>query len=146
MEYKKILITGIRGSGASYLAEHLIDAYPDLDIHGTHRGSSNRVVYYNNDKVIAHESDLNDFSSTLKTLDSVRPDAVIHLASNANVGASFRTPIPVLQNNIIGTANLLESIKLMGLKCRFLLCGSSEVYGNPKKEDCPVDELSLIHI
>ena len=40
MDYKRILITGINGSGASYLTEHIVQKYPHVDIHGTQRWSS----------------------------------------------------------------------------------------------------------
>ena len=31
---KTIVITGITGSGASYLAEHLCNSYDDIELHG----------------------------------------------------------------------------------------------------------------
>ena len=142
MDYKRILITGINGSGASYLTEHIVQKYPHVDIHGTQRWSShsNSNLSEMSNNITIHESDLNDFPSTITTIELIKPDAIVHLASKANVGISHKTPISFLTNNVIGTANLLEAIKLSCIECRFLMCGSSEVYGNPNEKDYPMHE------
>src|SRR3954467_2251841 len=104
----RILITGITGSGASYLAEHALEQ-PGSAIHGTVRWHS--ATHQDNlarvrDRVTLHECDLTDLSSVLEVIRRVRPETVFHLASHANVRASFATPLAVLSNNIMGTANL----------------------------------------
>lgn len=96
------------------------------------------------DSIYVHECDLSDFSSVLRVLQEVQPDVVFHLASHANVRAGFVTPLSVLQNNIMGTANLFEAIRLSEIKPIVQLCSTSEVYGQvdpkfvPITEDCPM--------
>ena len=51
------------------------------------------------------------FSAVFAVLKKVKPDAIFHLASHANVRASFINPLAVIQNNVMGTANLLEAIR-----------------------------------
>ena len=71
-------------------------------------------------------------------------DAVFHLAAHANVRASFTTPNTVLSNNILGTGNLFEAVRIARLDPIIQLCSTSEVYGQvapenvPIKEDCPI--------
>lgn len=143
---KKVLITGVTGSGGSYLAEHIVHNHPEVEVHGIARWHSTST--HNNlaniaDKVFVHESDLNDFSSVFSVIREVNPDAIFHLAAYANVRASFITPQTVLSNNIIGTSNLFEAIRLAQIDPVILLCSSSEVYGQvdpkniPIREDCP---------
>lgn len=148
---KRVMITGIAGSGGSYLAEYIVRHHPKVEVHGIARWHS--TSWHQNLKNIAHkitvhECDLNDLTSVLKTIKEVRPDGIFHLAAHANVRASFITPLTVLNNNIMGTANLFEAIRMAELDPIIQLCSTSEVYGRvdpknvPIKEDCPLNPVS----
>lgn len=142
-KFKKILITGIAGSGGSYLAEYVKKKYPNIKIIGIsrwHVTSTNRNLKKIINKIKMYECDLQDITSIIPILKKEKPDAIFHLAAHANVLASFKTPISVIQNNILGTANLLEAIKLTGTDPIFLMCSTSEVYGNVSKADIPITE------
>lgn len=139
---KKILITGISGSGGSYLAEYIVNNHPKVEVHGISRWHSTTVdnlskVYKS---VCVHEADLMDMGSIIDVLQKVKPDAIFHLAAHANVRASFITPIAVLNNNIIGTANLFEAIRLGGNYPTVQLCSTSEVYGQVDPKYVPITE------
>lgn len=139
---KKILITGISGSGGSYLAEYIVNNHPKVEVHGISRWHSTTVdnlskVYKS---VYVHEADLMDMGSIIDVLQKVKPDAIFHLAAHANVRTSFITPIAVLNNNIIGTANLFEAIRLGGNYPTVQLCSTSEVYGQVDPKYVPITE------
>lgn len=147
MANKKVLITGISGSGASYLTEYIIKNQPEYEIHGItrwHSTSSSRNIAEVKKRVMIHECDLNDLGSVFNILKEVDPHYIFHIASSANVKASFIYPIAIMQNNIIGTLNLFEVIKMIGLNPKILLFSTSEVYGQvdpknvPITEDCPL--------
>ena len=140
---KSALITGITGSGGSYLAEYIVQNHPQVAVHGIGRWHStstldNLSAIRSNVKI--HECDLMDFSSILSTLEQSRPDVIFHLAAHANVRASFQTPLSVLNNNIMGTANLFEAIRAAKLNPVFQLCSTSEVYGQVGPQDVPIKE------
>lgn len=143
---RRVLITGIRGSGGSYLAEYIVAKHPDVEVHGISRWHSTSTDYLSavGDRVTLHEADMMDFSSVLAVLQDSQPDAIFHLAAHANVRASFITPNTVLSNNILGTSNLFEAVRLARLDPIIQLCSSSEVYGQvdskavPIKEDAPL--------
>ena len=140
---KRILITGITGSGGSYLAEYIVQHHPDVAVHGVsrwHSTSTEDNLSSIRDSVTVHECDLLDFSSIIATLEEIRPDVIFHLAAHANVRASFQTPLSVLNNNIMGTANLFEAIRAAKLKPVFQMCSTSEVYGQVAPEDVPIRE------
>lgn len=140
---RRVLITGIGGSGGSYLAEYLVDRQPTLEIHGMarwHSVTTDRNLAQIADQVTVHECDLNDLSSVLTVLRAIRPDAVFHLASHANVRASFVTPLAVLNNNIMGTVNLFEAIRLAALDPIIQLCSTSEIYGQVDPRHVPITE------
>lgn len=149
--FKKILITGISGSGGSYLAESIIEHNPDVEVSGIRRWHSTTGkdnLENIKDRVTLYECDLNDLSSVITTLREAQPDAIFNLASHANVRACFQTPIAVMQNNIFSTVNLLEGIRLTNKNIRLVHCSTSEVYGQvgpemvPIKEDCPINPSS----
>jgi len=143
----RVLITGIAGSGASFLAEYIVQNHPKVEVHGIsrwHSTTQNKNIEIIRDKISVHEADLTDFGSVFSVLERVKPDAIFHLASYANVRASFITPYSVLSNNILGTINLFDAIRLGRLDPIIQLCSTSEVYGQvdpkyvPIKEDAPM--------
>jgi len=140
---KKILITGITGSGGSYLSEYIAENHKSVEISGIsrwHSTTSNNNISKIRNKINIYECDLNDLSSILKVIKKAKPDAIFHLAAHANVRASFDTPAAVLSNNIIGTLNLLESIRLLDYDPIIQICSTSEVYGQVSKHQIPITE------
>ena len=141
--FSRVLITGIAGSGGSYMAEHILAHHPGIEVHGFARWHSTttldnlRLV---RDRVKLHEVDLTDYGAVLRALQDCQPDAIFHLASHANVRASFTTPQAVLSNNILGTGNLLEAIRHAGLDPLVQLCSTSEVYGQVDPSEVPIKE------
>lgn len=140
---RRVLITGIAGSGGSYLAEYIVQHHPEVEVHGIsrwHSTTSNDNLSQVRERVTVHECDLLDFSSTFEVLRKVKPDAIFHLAAYANVRASFITPGAVLHNNILGTSNLFEAVRLSGQNPILQLCSTSEVYGQVGPEFIPIKE------
>jgi GDP-4-dehydro-6-deoxy-D-mannose reductase len=145
---ESVLITGVAGSGGSYLAEHLIQNYPQLEVHGIARWHSSSLAASRNkiqDRLKIHECDLCDFSSVLNVLKITKPSRIFHLASHANVRASFATPLSVIENNVMGTANLFEAIRMADINPVVQICSTSEVYGQVKSADVPIKETAPIN-
>jgi GDP-mannose 4,6-dehydratase len=141
-DIRSALITGIGGSGGSYLAEYIAEHHPQVKLHGFARwhSTTQENLAGLKGKVSVHEVDLNDFGSVIEALQAVRPDAIFHLAAHANVRASFITPQAVLSNNILGTSNLFEAVRIAKLDPLIQLCSTSEVYGQVDPKDVPIRE------
>ncbi len=138
-----VLITGIAGSGGSYLAEYIAQRHPKVKIHGIARrrkGASPENLHAIRSKVRVHDCDLNDYGRVLKVIQTVRPDTIFHLASDANVRASFDRPREVLSNNIIGTTHLFEAVRVTGIRPVIQHCSTSEVYGQVRPSEVPIKE------
>jgi len=142
----KVLITGITGFVGSHLADYLLTM--DIEVHGLTRWRSPKEnILHLIDDVTLHYGDLLDFSSLYKCINKVKPDFIFHLAAQSYVPYSFEAPITTVDTNVVGTCNLLESVKLIKDDCGYdpviHICSSSEVYGQveehnvPIKEDCP---------
>ncbi len=139
---RRVLITGIAGSGGSYLAEHIVGGHPGVEVHGLARWHSTTRdnLAAIRDRVTLHEADLMDLGAVIAALGAVRPDAVFHLAAHANVRASFTVPHGVVANNVLGTVNLFEAIRHVGLDPVIQLCSTSEVYGQVDPRHVPITE------
>lgn len=140
----KVLITGIAGSGGSYLAEYLIDNHPDIEVHGLARWHSTTNIdnlKRIRNKITVHQCDMLDLGSMIRVLRRVRPDRIFNLASHANVRVCFDDPLAVMNNNIFSMANLLEAMRFECPEALLQQCSTSEVYGNPlifpMREDHP---------
>ena len=143
---KRALITGIAGSGGSYLAEYLVNNQ-DVEVHGIsrwHSTTSNSNLKNVIDKITLHECDLNDLSATIRAIEKAKPDYIFHLAAHANVHVCFSNPIAVLQNNINNTINLFEAIRIVGVDPIIQFCGTSEVYGIVDKKNIPIKESNAL--
>ena len=139
----RALITGISGSGGSYLAEYIANNHPDVELHGISRWHSTTTpknLESIGNRATVHEGDLTEFGSILRILKAVRPDAIFHLAAHANVHVSFITPNTVLSNNIIATSNLFEAVRALDLDPVIQLCSTSEVYGQVDPSEVPIRE------
>ena len=144
-----VLITGINGSGGSYLAEHLIKKKNITKIYGTLR-SKNALKEYNLCRLIKSKKikfvkcDLNNFQQTKKLIKNVKFNYIFHLASNADVLSSFSKPREIIINNNNCTLNLLEALRLSKSKSKILICSTSEVYGNIGRKNSKINEKSFI--
>jgi len=144
----KVLITGINGSGGSYLAEHLLKKKNITKIYGTIR-NKNALKSFNlrnlikNKKINFVKCDLNNFYQTKKILKK-KYNYIFHLASNANVLKSFFYPKEIVHNNNNSTLNLLEGLRLEKSKSKIIICSTSEVYGDIGKKNKRINEESMI--
>lgn len=143
----KVLITGVTGSGGSYLAEFLAKNDLKLDIYGTtrsHNIDENKNLSRVRGGIHASVVDLSDFGQVYRYLLDVRPEIIFHIASMANVSYSFENPSGVINNNINITLVLLETIRTLkdsyGYNPIVQICSTSEVYGNPAPENIPINE------
>jgi UDP-glucose-4-epimerase GalE len=69
-----------------------------------------------------------------------RPGAVIHCAASSVVGESMVDPARYYRNNVVGTANLLETCRTFDVKV-FVYSSSCATYGEPEK--LPIAESTL---
>jgi len=129
----KVLITGITGFVAPYLAKKLLSL--GHEVYGLYRRRADgnvpkRLVEMGIlDQVKLVEGDMTDLISLLFALDRVQPDVIFHLASQSYVPRSFADPLETFMVNSLGTQNLLEAVRLKDLDCKIVFAGSSEEYG-----------------
>lgn len=140
----KVLITGVSGSGGSYLAEYLVTHHSEHRIFGAYRAWNNRLNAFRCNTlkdVELYQCDLNDALRFEGIVARIQPDAIFHLASNADVRASWDRPIEVMQNNGVGAGSMFfEAVRQACPKARVLVCSTSEVYGQVDPNNVPITE------
>lgn len=139
----KALITGFTGQVGSQMADFLL-ANTDYYIIAMMRWQEPLDNVYHlsecinkKDRIEIFYADLIDYSSLGNLLKTHKPDFIFHLAAQSFPKTSFEIPLETLQTNILGTANLLENIKILKQNENYdptvHICSSSEVYGRAKK-------------
>ena len=140
--FKRCLITGITGSGGSFLTEHILKQNKKIKIFGLYRSSGYKKLLEKNYKknICFYKIDLNNFNSLKKIIKKIKPDLIYNFASNPDVRMSFELPRETINNNYQSTLNLFESVRVLKLKSLIIHCGTSEVYGSVSKKDVPIKE------
>jgi GDPmannose 4,6-dehydratase len=146
---KKALVTGITGQDGSYLAELLLGK--GYEVHGIIRRASTfnteRIDHLYRDphdqaaQLRLHYGDLNDASSIQTIVALVQPDEIYNLAAQSHVRVSFDIPEYTGEITALGAVRLLETVRKLGVRCRFYQASSSELYGKvaevPQRETTP---------
>jgi GDPmannose 4,6-dehydratase len=140
MKKKIALITGITGQDGSYLAELLLKK--GYIVHGLIRRSSliktDRIdhIFNNprigNKKLFLHYGDLTDDISLFQIISKCKPNEIYNLAAQSHVKVSFEIPLYTANTDAIGTLRILETVKILQLKCKIYQASTSELYGDSK--------------
>ena len=90
------------------------------------------------DKTIS--MDILDPDMVRDILSQQRPDVLINMAGQANVGLSWKSPQLTMELNTIGAINILEAVRCINPGMRVIVVGSSDEYGNLKERGSNVTE------
>jgi len=99
----------------------------------------------NKERIHLLNADINDLASLLTCFEESKPDYVFHLAAQSYPKTSFSAPLETLETNVLGTAKVLEAIRVLGQNPVIHVCASSEVFGRVPKEFLPIHEDITFH-
>ncbi|HXW74453.1 MAG TPA: GDP-mannose 4,6-dehydratase [Steroidobacteraceae bacterium] len=146
MREKSALICGVSGQDGAYLAQLLLNK--GYRVAGTSRDA--QVTSFNNlvrlgirDRLQLLSMAGTDFRSVLNVVAKVQPEEIYNLAGQSSVGLSFEQPMETLESIALGTLNLLEAMRLIGLPMRLYNASSSECFG--ATGECAADETTPFH-
>ncbi len=131
---KRVLITGITGFKGSWLLEifNFLGANT-YGISNRYRTNPNLFSLINKNTNKIFNIDINNFNKLHHKINQIKPDFIFHLAAQSQVIESVKDPLYTLNTNIIGTANLLESLKSIRKKCICIIITSDKCYLNNNK-------------
>ena len=128
---KKIIITGSTGFKGSWLCFWLyllkanivgISLHPEKD----------SILYKKlkiNKKIKQYFLNIQDLNKLDKIIKKEKPDLIIHLAAQSIVSSSYQDPINTIKTNVVGSANILETVKKNNVK-NLLYITSDKCYLN----------------
>lgn len=138
-----VLITG----GAGFVGSHLVDYLVSREkikkiiiLDNLKDGSlKNLKKSINSKKVFFYKKDIRQFKKIKNLFRGI--NLVFHLGALSDVVPSIEEPIKYLDTNIMGTVNILESMRKNNVK-KIIYAASSSCYGLPIK--FPTDEKEII--
>jgi len=135
----KILITGGMGFIGSNLIDLLLQEKHNIIVL-TKSYSKKKNISHIRDKIKVEKVDITNHRKLSNIIEQYKPEMIIHLAGETSHSKSFENPLKDIDSNAKSTLFLLEKIREMQLKCRFILGSTFIVIGKPKK--LPVNENS----
>jgi UDP-glucuronate 4-epimerase len=145
----RILITGTAGFIGFHMARRLlaegqhvtgVDGMTDYYDVGLKRARRDLLLAH--EAYTDHELMLEDADRLRAAAEGARPDAIVHLAAQAGVRYSLENPRAYVDSNLLGTFNLMEAARRLGVG-HLLIASTSSVYGAgqpvPFVETAPAD-------
>ena len=130
---KQILVMGGAGYIGSHTLKHLRErGFDAFAVDNLATGHKEAVL----DAGLV-KADLLDKSSLDKMFDTHEVEAVVHFAAFSLVGESVTDPAKYYRNNVVGTLNLLDSMRAHGVH-KIVFSSTCATYGNPVA--VPMDE------
>ena len=129
---KKVLITGHTGFKGSWLVTWLLKL--GANIVGVSKDiptnpSMFEVLELKN-RIKDYREDIRSLDKIVKIINSEKPDFLFHLAAQPIVSQSYVNPIETISSNIMGTANILEALRLSNHNCIAIMITSDKAYDN----------------
>jgi GDP-4-dehydro-6-deoxy-D-mannose reductase len=124
----RIFVTGAEGFVGSHLLPVLRKTFPAAEILGL--GET--------------RPDITDRDAVFAGIVNWQPDACIHLAGIAAIGAALADPARAWAVNLQGPINIAEAILAHAPACRLIFISSAEVYGASFRAGTALDETAAL--
>lgn len=135
-----ILVTG----GAGFIGSTLVDALLGRgdsvvvldnfsDYYDPAIKEANVSAHVGDSRYVLVRGDVEDEDAVARVFAGSRIDCAVHLAARAGVRPSLENPLAYVRTNVVGTANILEAMRIHGVK-KLVFASSSSVYGNCREE------------
>ncbi len=129
---KKVLITGHTGFKGSWLVAWLLKL--GANIIGVSKDIPTNPSMFEvlelKDRIKDYREDIRSLDRIVKIIRDEKPDFIFHLAAQPIVSTSYSNPIETISSNIMGTANILEALRLSNHKSIAIMITSDKAYDN----------------
>jgi CDP-glucose 4,6-dehydratase len=129
---RRVLVTGHTGFKGSWLAEWLLAL--GAEVAGLALPPPTQPALFTQldlgQRLRHHEGDIGDLGSVRRAVDDWQPDFVFHLAAQPLVRLSYRQPVETYRTNVLGTAHVLEAVRLAERPCTVICITTDKAYEN----------------
>lgn len=137
---KRVLVTGGDGFVASHLVKKLLlqGAFVVTTVRHRRPIHTLDLLHKENPSELlrpdVEDCDLSEFDSLRKICDRHQIDSIFHLAASTIVSDAANSPVSSVENNVIGTLNILEVARINSIS-RVLIASSDKSYGDHADDD-----------
>ncbi|MDC1525566.1 CDP-glucose 4,6-dehydratase [Gammaproteobacteria bacterium] len=133
---KKILITGHTGFKGTWLTTWLLKLGANIcGVSNAIPSNPSMFEELNLESKIDHKiCDIRNLEDIKLIVQDFKPDFVFHLAAQAIVSDSYEDPTGTISTNVLGTANMLESLRVLKNDCAAIFITSDKCYENVEWE------------
>lgn len=129
---KKVLVTGHTGFKGTWLTIWLLKL--GAKVIGISKDIPTNPSMFEKLNVgtnITHyKEDIRNLSKMIEIITFEKPDFLFHLAAQPIVSTSYKEPIETISSNVMGTVNILESLKISNHNCTAVIITSDKAYDN----------------
>ncbi len=146
---KNILVTGGTGFIGGHLVKRLLDdGYHVIVPYITFEKDSFFVQSNLKNRVTLEKVDIRNKEKVFQLIQTYKPEYIFHLAAQTLVTEGYKDPLTTLETNIMGTAYLLEAMRVIGRVKGIIVASTDKAYGKtheayteeaPLKGDHPYD-------
>lgn len=129
---KKVFLTGHTGFKGSWMLKTLKLLGAEVKGYALAPQTENDLYHLIDGDQICESTiaDLRDREVLKKAVLDFQPDYIFHLAAQPLVRLSYDIPSETFEVNAIGTANLLDAVRLLEKRCSVVLITTDKVYHN----------------
>jgi len=142
----RVLVTGGAGFIGSNFVRILLQERPDAEVVNldllTYAGNpANLADVADTERYRFVRGDIRDAAQVEALVPGV--DAVVHFAAESHVDRSTKRPGEFIETNVFGTYVLLDAVKRLAPRARFVQVGTDEVYGDVPYPEFPDEQAQL---
>ena len=133
---KKVLVTGHSGFKGAWMCEVLLKAGAQVTGYALEpptEPSLFRLLSLGS-KMNSVKGDIRNLKTLKETVEDAKPEIIIHMAAQPIVRESYQNPVYTYEVNVMGTVNVLESIRLSDSVRSFVNVTTDKVYRNKEWE------------
>ena len=135
---KSVFVTGHTGFKGSWLCKALILCGAKVTGYALEANTTPNVFGLSGieNQMTSVIGDIRDFNSLKSAFDEAKPEIVFHLAAQPIVREGYKNPIYTYETNGMGTANLLECVRMSDTVRSVLNITTDKVYKNVEDKIC----------
>lgn len=127
---KNVLVTGATGLVGSHVTEKLLEL--GANVVCTHRSFNPKSYFAHKklqEKVVMANCDFKDFDRVLDVITKYEIEYIFHIGAQPIVETAYWNPRETLNDNVMGTVNILESARLYPRIKAVVVASSDKAYG-----------------